>query len=287
MNRAPLPKTALAAAIAALSFTVVTAVAQTTGTQSGSTQKSGTTPGAAQSPGSTAQKSGTTSGSTQSAASTSGTATKSGDTKSASDTKSSGKSGSLQGADRTFMLKAAQGGMAEVEAGKVAQSKAQNDAVKQFAQRMVTDHSKANDELMSLAKSKNVDVPSSLDKQHQAHMDKMNKLSGPQFDREYMKHMVDDHKKTVADFEKQAKGGKDNELKSWADSKLPTLREHLKMAQSTHDQVAKGASDTKSGGKSDQGKAVNTGNPTGTTQGSNTGNTAGAAPKPATTGSGK
>ena len=265
MNRAPLPKTALAAAIAALGFTVVTAVAQTTGAQSGSTQPSA----------------------------------KPADSKPASDAKSSGKSASLQGADRTFMLKAAQGGLAEVEAGKVAQSKAQNDAVKQFAQRMVTDHSKANDELMSLARSKNVDVPSSLDKQHQAHMDKMNKLSGPQFDREYMKHMVDDHRKTVADFEKQARGGKDNELKSWAESKLPTLREHLKMAQSTHDQVAKGgpgksgdkgassstgASDTKAAGKSDQTKPVNTGNPTGTTQGSNTANTAGAAPKPATTG---
>jgi putative membrane protein len=260
MTRAPFSKTALAAAVAALGFTVVTAVAQTTATPSSSTRPAA-------------------------------------DAKPAGD-KSSAKSGALQGADRTFVMKAAQGGMAEVEAGKAAQSKAQNDAVKQFAQRMVTDHGKANEELMSLAKSKNVDVPSSLDKQHRAHVDKLNKLSGPQFDREYMKHMVDDHKKTVADFEKQAKGGKDNEVKSWAESKLPTLREHLKMAQSTHEQVAKGgagksgdksassagASDTKSGGKSDQGKAVNSANPTGTTQGSNTGNTAGAAPTPATTG---
>jgi len=201
---------------------------------------------------------------------------------------------SLSGDDRTFVLKAAQGGLMEVEAGKAAQSKAQDAAVKQFAQRMVTDHSKANDELKALAKSKNVDVPSALDKSHQAHMDKLGKASGAAFDREYMKHMVDDHRKTVADFEKQSKSAKDPDLRKWAGDKLPTLREHLKMAQATHDQVAKGGggkaasgaapSDIKTGGKSDPTKPVNTANPAGTTTGTNTGNTAGAPPKPATTG---
>ena len=218
----------------------------------------------------------------------------------ATENKPGGAKGALQGADRTFVMKAAQGGMAEVEAGKVAQQKAQHDAVKQYAQRMVTDHGKANEELMSLAKSKDVDVPGALDRQHRAHIDKMSRLSGPSFDREYMKHMVQDHRKTIADFEKQAKGGKDADLRKWADSKLPTLREHLKMAQDTQSQVSKGgaggkaadrsasaAPDSKTGGRSDQTKPVNSANPTGNTTGSNTGTTAGAAPKAATTGSGK
>jgi putative membrane protein len=204
------------------------------------------------------------------------------------------KGGGLQGADRTFVMKAAQGGLAEVEAGKVAQKNAQADAVKQFGERMVTDHSKANEELMALAKSKNVEVPSALDRKHQAMVDKLGKLSGPAFDREYMKHMVEDHRKTVADFGKQSKSGKDAELKQWAGSKLPTLREHLKMAQQTQRQVSKGGktadkeatagAPSKTGGKSDPTKPVNTANPQGNTSGSNTGNVAGAPPKPATTG---
>lgn len=103
----------------------------------------------------------------------------------------------------------------------------------------------------------------------------MNKLSGPGFDREYTKHMVDDHRKTVADFEKQAKSGKDADVKKWAESKLPTLREHLKMAQDTQSQVSKGGaggkasdksaaagaapSDNKTGGRSDPTKPATTG----------------------------
>lgn len=198
------------------------------------------------------------------------------------------KTSSLQGSDRTFVMKAAQGGLAEVEAGKLAQRKAQDEAVKRFAQHMVDDHSKANEELASLARSKNVDVPSALDRQHKARMERLEKLSGPAFDREYMKLMVNDHGKTVADFEKHSKGGKDGELKQWAGSKLPALREHLKMAQATQAQVSKAggksAASTKTGGRSDPAKPVNSANAAGNTTGSNTANIAGAAPKPATTG---
>ena len=197
--------------------------------------------------------------------------------------------GALAGDDRTFAMKAAQGGMMEVEAGKAAQSKAQHDSVKQFAQKMVDDHGKANAELMSLAKSKGVDLPPALDKEHKAHMDMMAKKSGADFDREYMKHMVDDHKKTVADFEKQSKSGKDADLRKWAGDKLPTLREHMKMAESTHAQVAKGgaaggSAASKTSGTSDPAKPVETANSKGNTAGTNSQNIAGAAPKAQTTG---
>jgi putative membrane protein len=185
-------------------------------------------------------------------------------------------------------MKAAQGGMMEVEAGKVAQSKAQHAEVKQFAQRMVTDHGKANDELKALARSKNVELPTALDKQHRAHVDNLGKQSGAEFDRAYMKHMVDDHKKDVAEFEKQSKSAKDPDLRKWAGEKLPTLREHLKMAESTHAAVAKGGAGasaaSKTGGTVDPTKPVETANSKGNTSGTNTANIAGAAPKAQTTG---
>lgn len=101
-----------------------------------------------------------------------------GGTKAGASSNASSRTASLQGADRTFAMKAAQGGLAEVEAGRLAQRKAQDEAVKRFAQHMVEDHSKANEELTSLAKSKNVEVPSAPDRQHQAKMEKLEKLSG-------------------------------------------------------------------------------------------------------------
>ena len=141
-------------------------------------------------------------------------------------------------ADRTFASKAAMGGQAEVELGKLAQERASNDAVRQFGQRMATDHGKANAELMQMAKIKNLSLSTTeLDSRHRQLRDKLAKLSGNAFDRAYMSEMVKDHKKDVAEFKKQAERGKDPELKSWASQKLPTLQEHLRMAQEVEGQV--------------------------------------------------
>ena len=148
-------------------------------------------------------------------------------------------SGSLSGADRNFVLEAAKGGMAEVELGNLAKDKAQNPDVKSFAQRMVDDHSKANDQLKGLASSKGVQLPTSLDKSAQSEKDKLSKLSGAKFDHEYMEHMVKDHKKDVKEFEKQAKNGKDSDVKNFASQTLPTLQEHLKLAQSAEQSAKK------------------------------------------------
>lgn len=141
--------------------------------------------------------------------------------------------------DKAFIEKAAKGGMAEVEIGKVAQDKAGNAQVKAFAGRMVTDHSKANEELKSIAEKKSVALPSGPDAEQKKHGEKLKSLSGAAFDREYMTHMVGDHKATVADFEKEAASGKDPDVKAFAAKTLPTLRDHLKEAQATHDAVAK------------------------------------------------
>lgn len=132
-------------------------------------------------------------------------------------------------ADTDFMTKAALGGMAEVEIGKLAATKAQNAEVKKFAQQMVTDHTKANDELKALAGEKNFAMPVRLDNKHQAILDKLNGLSGAEFDKAYVDAMVADHEETVALFKSEAEGGKDADAKAWAAKTLPALQMHLEM----------------------------------------------------------
>jgi putative membrane protein len=144
---------------------------------------------------------------------------------------SSSASGQLSASDKTFVRKAAQGGMSEVELGQLATQNAQSDDVKQFGQRMVDDHSKANDQLKQLAQQKRVVVPTELSAKDKAAKDHLAKLKGAQFDRAYMQHMVQDHKTDVAEFQKQANSGKDSDVKSWASQTLPTLQDHLKQAQ--------------------------------------------------------
>ena len=132
---------------------------------------------------------------------------------------------------RTFVEKAAIGGMTEVQASTAAKEKATNPAVKDFATQMIADHTKANTELTSAATAKGVTPPGKIDKAHQKDLDKMAKLSGGDFDKAYIKQMVSDHKATVSLFEKEAKSGKDADLQAWAGKTLPTLQGHLKMAQ--------------------------------------------------------
>ncbi len=135
--------------------------------------------------------------------------------------------------DNTWINKAAQGGMAEVELGQLAQSKASSNAVKQFGQRMVDDHTKANDELKRIAADKGITLPSGLDAKSQATKDRLSKLSGKEFDHAYMEDMVKDHREDIAEFKKEASSGKDPEVKAFASKTLPTLEEHLKLAEQT------------------------------------------------------
>ena len=135
------------------------------------------------------------------------------------------------GADTTFMKTASMDGMAEVEHGRLGAQNAASSDVKQFAQRMVDDHGKANAELKSLASQKNVTLPAELDAKHKAMQDKLSKLNGPAFDSAYMAHMAAAHKEAVTLFQREAKTGKDAETKAFAEKTLPTVQEHLKMAQ--------------------------------------------------------
>ena len=140
-------------------------------------------------------------------------------------------SSQLSAADQTFVRKAAQGGMAEVELGKLATQKASSEDVKKFGQRMVDDHTKANDQLKQIAGNKGVTLPTDLDSKDQALKDRLSKLDGEKFDQAYMKNMVRDHTKDVSEFRKESTSGKDSDLKSFASQTLPTLEDHLKEAK--------------------------------------------------------
>lgn len=144
-------------------------------------------------------------------------------------------------ADTSFMRQAAMDGMAEVQLGQLAAKNASSPDVKQFGQRMVDDHSKANNELKSIASQQNVTLPTELDSKHKATADKLSKLQGEEFDRAYMTEMVSAHAQAVSLFQREAKSGKDEATKAFAEKTLPTLQEHHKMAQSIHAKVAKGA----------------------------------------------
>jgi putative membrane protein len=152
--------------------------------------------------------------------------------KDANGTAMSGKNSAGQGSsDTAFVKKAAQGGLAEVELGQLATQKAASEDVKKFGQRMVDDHSKANDQLKQVAQQQHIDIPTELNAKDKATKAKLEKLSGEQFDRAYMKDMVQDHRKDVSEFERASKTAKDPAVKSFAEQTLPTLREHLKEAQ--------------------------------------------------------
>jgi len=141
--------------------------------------------------------------------------------------------GQLAGADQAFLKEAATGGLMEVELGKLATEKASSAEVKQFGQRMVDDHGKANQQLSTIAQQKNVQVPTELTGKAKGDYDRLSKLSGEQFDRAYMQLMVRDHRKDVSDFRKQSTSAKDADVKSFASQTLPTLEDHLKMAEQT------------------------------------------------------
>lgn len=136
-----------------------------------------------------------------------------------------------------FAVEAAASSMMEVQLGQLAQTKATSPAVKQFAETMVTEHSKANDELKTLAQQKNITLPTSLTEDHQKKYDDLNQKQGAEFDREYMNLMVKAHEEDVDEFEDQAQDGNDPELKAWASEKVSSLKQHLEMAKTTHDQV--------------------------------------------------
>jgi putative membrane protein len=146
-------------------------------------------------------------------------------------TSSAKQSAGMGDTDSTFVKKAAQGGLAEVELGQLAAQKASTEEVRKFGQRMVDDHTKANEQLKQVAAEKNIELPQQLDAKDKAMKARLEKLSGEQFDRAYMKDMVKDHQKDVAEFQRASNVANDPAIKNFAQQSLPTLKDHLKEAQ--------------------------------------------------------
>ena len=130
-----------------------------------------------------------------------------------------------------FATKAGGAGLYEVRAAEVAKEKAQDPETREFAEQMVKDHQKANQELRDLAKTKGWTLPAALDKEQQQLVDRLGKLEGADFDREYAKQQLQAHEEAVKLFKAQSEGGTDAQLKAWAKGKLPTLQRHLEHAQ--------------------------------------------------------
>jgi putative membrane protein len=134
--------------------------------------------------------------------------------------------------DSAFYKNAAEGGISEVELGNLAQTKSNNDSVKEFGAMMVKDHSAANDKLKTVAASKNVSLPTSASVGQMATKAKLEVLSGDAFDKSYIKGMIKDHEEDIALFKKEAASGQDPDAKAFAVATLPTLRAHLKKIKS-------------------------------------------------------
>lgn len=139
--------------------------------------------------------------------------------------------------DAKFAVAAANGGMAEVELGTLAQQKATNPKVKGFGAMMVSDHSKANDEMKALAKSKGITLPDSINSKEQKVKDDLSAKTGVDFDKAYVSDMIDDHKEDIKEFEDATKNLKDPDLKAFAVKTLPTLKMHLDAIQKIHDSM--------------------------------------------------
>jgi putative membrane protein len=131
--------------------------------------------------------------------------------------------------DKEFMSKAAQSGMAEVQLGEMAAAKGESGEIRMFGQKMSFDHSQVNNQLKAIAAQKAITLPTEVSSKHKQDIDKLSKLSGAAFDKEYVRLMIEEHEKDVAEFQKQADNGSEIETKMFAIENLPKLQMHLGM----------------------------------------------------------
>jgi putative membrane protein len=140
-------------------------------------------------------------------------------------------SGNLSDADRQFINNATVGGMCEVQAGQIALDRATDNNLKQFGEQMVTDHTRIDTELMQLAQQKGVTPPAMLNADAQQQIDKLNSLSGDDFNSQYLQDQVKGHQDAVKLFQNEINQGQDTDVKAFASKNLPTIQHHLDMIQ--------------------------------------------------------
>jgi len=138
-----------------------------------------------------------------------------------------------------FVRNAAEGNMAEVKLAELAQQKAQSPEVKKFAERMVSDHTKANEELKQIADRERINFPTDVSRKDADTYRSLEKLSGPEFDKAYARTMVQDHTKDVNEFKKEVSSAPEGPAKQYAQNTLPTLESHLQEARQMQAQVSR------------------------------------------------
>jgi putative membrane protein len=141
--------------------------------------------------------------------------------------------------DETFVRNAAEGSMAEVKLGQLAEEKAQAPEVKNFAKRMVEDHGKALEEIKQLGSQTGINMPTDVSHKDAVIYDRLSKLSGPEFDRAYSQEMVKDHQKDVAEFKQAESSAQQPAVKQFAQKTVGTLQSHLELAQHMQAHVQK------------------------------------------------
>lgn len=209
------------------------------------------------------------SGSSGSSARNSGASGSSGST--ASDSKStsgsSGAAGKISKSDRDMMQKIAQANIAEIETAKLAQEKSKNDEVREFAKKMVDDHTKAQEDLEKIAQSKDVKLPSEPDAKHQAAIKKLSDLSEEEFDKRYVAQAgLSDHRDAHRLLERVSKQAKDDDLKQYAAKTVAAVDEHWKMAKAMKSSQGAATSSGSSSGKSDSSAGASSAKPDSTSR---------------------
>lgn len=144
---------------------------------------------------------------------------------------------SLNSDETEFMVQAANGGMTEVEMGKIAEKKARNKRVQAFGEMMVQDHTSANNQLKTIALNQNVTLPDSLSENSEDDVQKMSRKQGNDFDKDFMHQMVQDHEKTVKDFKDALDDVHNTILRQWISNTIPTLEKHLDSARAINDML--------------------------------------------------
>ena len=152
------------------------------------------------------------------------------------------KNDTLNRSERNFLKDAAADGIYEVEAARIASERAQDPAVKSFAEKLVKEHSEANDQLRNLASSRNVDLPSEPGMMQRHTLSSLRKDKVSDLDRDFVKKMTKDHEADIKQFEKMSRDAKDPDVRAWAEKMLPTLRDHLADAQRLQSGPGKSAS---------------------------------------------
>lgn len=154
--------------------------------------------------------------------------------------------------DRSFLSEAAQGGLMEVRMGELGEQKATNPEVKNLAQTLHNDHQKANDELAGAVQSKGIQLPTEMSSTHQAAITSLENKSGAEFDRQFVRDTIRDHRKDIDAFERASRDLSDPDLKSWAEKTLPVLRKHLSLAEQAEKSLSSGSEKS---GRSERGES--------------------------------